>query len=151
MKKERDQIQFHYLTKPFYFPGRNKLKSFILRQLKKERKKIDALNYVFCDDAYLLQINKEYLRHNTFTDIITFELSLKKQPLLADIYISVERVKENSGIYNTSFKEELLRVIFHGILHLVGFRDKTEKQATLMRRKEDEYLRKYYVSRDTVS
>ena len=117
-------IQFHYLVPAFFFPRRNGLKSFLLKQLKKEGKGVEAINYIFCDDAYLLQVNQQYLNHNTHTDIITFELSPKGQPLIADIYISVERVKENAAAFHTSFIKELHRVIFHGALHLAGYKDK---------------------------
>jgi len=147
--KEIDKIKFHYLAGPISLSERTKLKSFLLKQLKKEGKAVDAINYIFCDDAYLLSINQQYLKHDTYTDIITFELSPKSQPLLADIYISVERVKENAKHFKSSFKAELLRVIFHGSLHLSGYKDKTVKDAQVMKSKEDEYLKLYGVPRGT--
>lgn len=151
MEIPTDKVQFHYLYKRFYFPNRQKVKVFLLQQLKAEGKSVDSINYIFCDDSYLLQINQQYLKHDTLTDIVTFELSPKGQPLLSDIYISVERVKENATHFKTSFLQELHRVIFHGILHLAGYKDKTKADSELMRSKEDEWLRKYAVSRNTVS
>ena len=149
MKKVPQNISFHYLVPPFAFPNRNEIKDFLLKQLKKEGKTVEAINYIFCDDDYLLQMNQQYLEHDTFTDIITFELSPKGQPLVSDIYISVERVKENAATFKTRFTEELLRVIFHGALHLAGYKDKTTEQSDLMRRMENEWLERYTVSRGT--
>ena len=148
-KAATDKISFHFLTSPFHFAQRSQLKSFLLKQLKKEGKPVEAINYIFCDDNYLLEVNKQYLKHYTYTDIITFELSPKGQPLLSDIYISIERVKENAKLFHTSFKHELHRVIFHGALHLAGYKDKTAKDAEQMRAKEDEYLKRYFVPRGT--
>ena len=151
MKKLESAIQFHYLVRPFYFPRRNALKKFILKQLKKEGKTVEVINYIFCDDKYLLQMNQQYLNHDTLTDIITFELSEPTQPLVSDIYISVERVKENAASFHNSFANELHRVIFHGALHLAGYKDKRKKEEMMMRQKEEEYLKEYFVSRNTVS
>ena len=148
-KAATDKIKFHFLTEKFHFSDRNKLKLFILKQLKKEKKAVEAINYIFCDDQYLLEINQQYLNHDTYTDIITFELSPKNQPLLSDIYISIERVQENAKQFNTPFYQELHRVIFHGAIHLAGFKDKTPEQAAIMRQKEDAYLKTYFVPRGT--
>ena len=149
MGKTDQDIQFHYLVPPFYFPDRTRLKSFLLAQLNKEGKGVEAINYIFCDDAYLLQINQQYLHHDTYTDIITFELSPKGQALVADIYISIERIKENAKKFKVSFLAELLRVIFHGAIHLTGQKDKTGEQTQQMRKKENEWLSLYAVSRGT--
>lgn len=142
-------IYFHFLSEPFFFPARNSLKIFLYRLFKEEGKKVKAINYIFCTDEYLLQLNKTHLNHDTYTDIITFELSEKEEPLTADIYISVERVKENARLYNTSFKRELHRIIFHGALHLSGYKDKSKHDAATMRTKEEHYLSLYFVSRGT--
>ena len=104
-----------------------------------EGKQISQLNYVFCDDDYLHKINLEFLKHDTYTDIITFDNSLDNE-LNADIYISVERVKENALIYSVSFRNELTRVIVHGLLHLCGYTDKGEHALDQMRKKENKYL-----------
>lgn len=137
-------IHFHFLTKGFTLKNRTALKRFILELFRREGKEADTINYIFCDDAYLLQINKEYLDHDTYTDIVTFELSEKGEDLLSDIYISVERVRANAETFGTSFTHELHRVIFHGALHLSGYKDKKKEEAQQMRAKEEEYLRRYF-------
>ncbi|HEX8315062.1 MAG TPA: rRNA maturation RNase YbeY [Flavisolibacter sp.] len=148
-KSVTDRIKFHFLAPRFYFPNRNALKAFLSKQLKKEGKSIEAINYIFCTDQYLLEMNQQYLNHDTFTDIITFELSPKGQSLVSDIYISVERVQENARQFQTSFQRELHRVIFHGALHLAGYKDKNKEQSELMRSKEDSYLQAYLIPRGT--
>jgi len=107
---------------------------------------LEQLQYIFCSDEYLLEINKQHLQHNYYTDIITFDLSEKPNAVIGEIYISVDRVRDNAQNYDATFKNELLRVIFHGALHLCGFKDKTEKDQTLMRKAEDKYLQ-YYLSK----
>ena len=151
MEKAKASIQFHYLYSGFYFPQRSNLKAFLLRQFAREGKQVDTVNYIFCDDAYLLAINQQYLNHDTYTDIITFELNERDAPVLSDVYISIERVKENAKLYAKSFREELRRVIFHGALHLMGYKDKSKVDSILMKKKEEEFLSLYNVSRDTVS
>jgi rRNA maturation RNase YbeY len=148
-KSVTDRIKFHFLAPRFYFPNRNALKAFLSKQLKKEGKSIEAINYIFCTDQYLLEMNQQYLNHDTFTDIITFELSPKGQSLVSDIYISVERVQENARQFQTSFQRELHRVIFHGALHLAGYKDKNKEQSECMRSKEDSYLQAYLIPRGT--
>jgi rRNA maturation RNase YbeY len=142
------KIQFHYLEGGFYLPSRTALKKFILTLFKKEGVKVEAVNYIFCADQYLLNINKDFLDHNTYTDIITFQYTAPKMPVRSDIYISIDRVRENAMLYHTSFLQELYRVIFHGTLHLCGYKDKSDKDVKLMRSKEDFYLGQY-VSRET--
>ena len=149
MQEETSKIQFHYLINPFHFPDRNKLKSFLISLIQKEGKEVDQINIIFCDDTYLININKEYLKHDTYTDIITFELSLNNAPILSDIYISIERVKENARSYDSSFNKELHRVIFHGCLHLCGYKDKKNEEELKMREKENHYLNQYLVPRGT--
>lgn len=119
------------------------LKSFIEKRLKKEGIKIDTLNYVFCTDKYLLKINKEYLSHDYYTDIISFDLSEVPGQLIGEVYISVDRVKENAKSLNISFKVELHRVIFHGALHFCGYKDKKPSDAKKMRQMEDLWLNAY--------
>ena len=139
-----EKICFHFLYKPFYFPHRTRLKAFLLKQMKKERKSVEAINYIFCSDEYLLKLNQDFLKHNTYTDIITFELSPEGQPLLADIYISIDRIKENTKTFQTTFIKELHRVIFHGALHLAGYKDKDKEQVGKMRKMEEGYLSQYF-------
>jgi len=102
------------------------------------------LHYIFCTDDYLLDINKKFLRHNTLTDIITFNMSDTPAALQGEIYISTDRVRENAGIFSTGYNHELHRVIFHGALHLCGFGDKRQEEQAEMRRREEEALKKYF-------
>ena len=136
-------IYFHYPEKRFQLTNRNQLKDFLHRMAKKEGRRVETINYVFCNDEYLLNVNREYLDHDYYTDIISFELSEKGAPILADIFISIDRVKDNSVAFKTSFKKELLRVIIHGMLHLLDFNDKSEAQQKKMRKMEDYYLNLY--------
>jgi rRNA maturation RNase YbeY len=144
MVQSSAQISFNYLSGTFNFPNRNRLKDFIIKLFKKEGFKTGTINYIFCTDEYLLQINQQYLNHNTYTDIITFPLSEKNEPISSDIFISTDRIKENAKTFNTSFQNELHRVIFHGVLHLCGYKDKTKEQSALMRQKEQHYLDLYF-------
>lgn len=107
-------------------------------------KKAFTVNYIFCDDDFLLEQNIRFLNHDTLTDIITFDLSEKKSELRSEIYISVERVKENAAKFSADYNTELHRVIFHGILHLFGFKDKRPADRQLMREKEQECLNRYF-------
>lgn len=142
-------IHFHFLTS-ITLRHRNSLKNFIQLLFHQENVQLQVLNYIFCSDAYLAEINLRYLNHDTYTDIITFHLSQPNKPIIGDIYISVERVKENAIAFQTTFKEELHRVIFHGALHLCGYTDKSNKQKKLMRQKEEFYIKQYFVSRETL-
>lgn len=116
--------------------------------VSEEGRQIDRISIIFCSDDYLLEINKSYLSHNYYTDIITFSLASKEEPLVSDIYISIDRVRENAKEFASSFTWELHRVIFHGILHLCGYEDKIVSQSKKMRRLEDWYLGEYFVSRE---
>lgn len=119
------------------------LKLFLEKQIKKEGIKIDHLQYVFCSDKYLLGINRQFLNHDLYTDIISFDLSEIKGQLIGDIYISVDRVKENARIHQSNQGNELLRVIFHGALHFCGYKDKKPADAKIIRSMEDKWLRAY--------
>lgn len=108
-------------------------------------KKLGELNYIFCNDEYLLKINQEHLSHDTFTDIITFDNGDSAKNLIeGDIFISIERVRENAAIHITTFEEELTRVMSHGILHLIGFEDKKKADIAKMRMAEQEAIALYY-------
>lgn len=124
--------------------NRTKLKLFITSIFKNENKPLENLNYVFTTDKKILEINKLYLNHNFFTDIITFELSLYGKPIVADVFISIDRVRYNAKVFNVGINKELHRVIFHGALHLCGYSDKTRANQFIMRRREDFYLKKYF-------
>ena len=124
---------------------RRVLKHFIEQIFKDEGCELSALTYVFCSDEYLLSINKQFLNHDTYTDIITFPLSEMGDAVVGEVYISIDRVGENSAKYNTTITRELHRVIFHGALHLCGFKDKSSVEAATMRSKEEHYLREYNI------
>ena len=123
--------------------NRAALKSFIEKRVHKEGFTIDSLTYVFCSDKYLLKINKDFLAHNYYTDIISFDLSEVPGQLIGEVYISIDRVKDNAKTHGTSLKEELHRVIFHGALHFCGYKDKKPKDAKKMRQMEDAWLSAY--------
>jgi probable rRNA maturation factor len=134
----------------FFFPEnrislkkRTKLKFFIEKLFKKEGFKLKSLSFVFCSDEYLLNLNQQFLKHDYYTDIITFDLSTS-QKKEGEIYISIDRIKNNAQKLNISFNNELHRVIFHGALHLCGYKDKSKKDATAMRIAEDKYLKLYF-------
>tara|TARA_B110001450_G_scaffold228839_1_gene229046 strand:- start:354 stop:770 length:417 start_codon:yes stop_codon:yes gene_type:complete len=123
----------------FNLQNPEKVASWISVIILNENLEEGELNYIFCDDEYLHKLNVEFLKHDTLTDIISFDNSLGNQ-INGDIFISVERVKENASIFNTTFENELHRVIIHGVLHYCGYRDKTKKDADLMRVKENKAL-----------
>lgn len=108
--------------------------------------KIKELNYVFCSDEYLYQMNRDYLKHNTFTDIITFDNSEKKDEIEGDIFVSIDRVRENAKTHSQEVEKEINRVLAHGLLHLMGYKDKSQEEAALMRLKEEESIRQYVLS-----
>jgi len=136
-------IRFFYETTGFHFSNRNQLKLFLAKLFKKESTSLQSLNYIFCSDDYLLDINKSYLDHDYYTDIITFNLS-KNSTVEGEIYISIDRVRDNALNEDEPFIRELHRVIFHGALHLCGFGDKTPKELIEMRKQEDYYLKAYF-------
>ncbi len=122
---------------------RTKLKSFINKQCLKEGIRIETLHYVFCSDDFVLDINKRYLNHNFYTDIISFDLSEQGGHLIGDVYISIDRVKENAKTGGNRYTHELLRVIFHGALHFCGYKDKKPAEMKTMRSMEDKWLKAY--------
>ena len=117
-----------------------KTKKWIKNTSISEGYEIADLNYIFCDDDYLLEINKQYLDHDYFTDIITFDNSEEDNVIEGDIYISVDRVRENAATFHADFETEMRRVLIHGLLHLMGYDDTDEKLKAAMRAKEDQYL-----------
>lgn len=123
---------------------KTRLKAFLKELFEREGQGLKHLQYVFCTDAYLLEINKQFLQHDTYTDIVTFELSEDPEETSGEIYISIERVMDNAKKFEVPVSQELHRVIFHGALHLCGYRDKSKKESALMREKEDEYLNLYF-------
>ena len=117
------------------------LDSYIKEAIANEQKKLGEINYIFCDDDYLLEKNQTYLNHDTYTDIITFDYS-EENSVSGDIFISIERLKENARKFAVPFDTELRRVMIHGVLHLIGYKDESDKEKKLMREKEDFYLNK---------
>ncbi|MDA9070586.1 rRNA maturation RNase YbeY [Flavobacteriaceae bacterium] len=120
----------------FNLQNEAKTTTWIERVVVSEGFAIGEINYIFCDDAYLNHINKEFLKHDSFTDIISFDYSLGKQ-ISGDIYISIERVLDNAEKYNVTFENELRRVMIHGVLHYMGYKDKTTEEKKVMRLKEN--------------
>lgn len=116
----------------------NKLNKINQDIIKDYNKDLDIINFIFCSDEYLLKVNQEYLQHDYYTDIITFDYS--DEFIQSDIFISIDRVKENALELNLSFNDELHRIIFHGVLHLVGFEDKDDESKKIMTEREDYYL-----------
>jgi rRNA maturation RNase YbeY len=137
-------INFNF-QKNISLTNRNRLKQFIIKIFKTEKVALESMSYVFCSDEFLLQINKDYLKHDYYTDIISFDLSLSKNcPIIGEIYISVDTIRDNAKRFETTIQQELHRVIFHGALHMCGYKDKTKKDQALMTVKEDEYLSLYF-------
>ena len=136
-------INFNYET-AFEVPNEAQFQIWISRIIHSENKSLGEISYVFCDDEYLLKINIEHLHHDTLTDIISFDYSIGNE-LSGDIFISIERVKENALDFKVDFIEELKRVMSHGILHYCGYKDKTEGDTSVMRNKEDEKIKMFHV------
>jgi probable rRNA maturation factor len=134
-------ISFNYETE-FELNNEAIYSSWISKVIVSENKKEGEINYIFCDDEYLLKLNIEYLNHDTLTDIISFDYSVGNE-LNGDIFISVERVKENANDFEVSFEEELKRVLVHGILHYCGFKDKSPEDEAQMRSKEEEKIKTF--------
>ncbi|MBT5614660.1 MAG: rRNA maturation RNase YbeY [Flavobacteriales bacterium] len=120
----------------------NQNKKWLNQVISNEAKEEGDITYIFCDDDYLLEKNIRFLNHNTLTDVITFDYC-EGNSVSGDIFISIERVKENSEVFKVDFLTELNRVMVHGLLHLLGYKDKTERESNLMRKKENYYLSKY--------
>ena len=136
-------IDFNYETE-FTLENEEAISGWISNVIKSENKKEGEINYIFCDDDYLLEINKEHLQHDYYTDIISFDYTVGNE-INGDLFISVDRVKENAQEFNVSFDDELKRVIVHGVLHYCGYKDKSEVDELLMRSKEDEKLAMFHV------
>lgn len=136
------KISFHLHDVTFSFKGRRKLKTFLSALFAKEKTALEHLDYIFCDDEYLLLLNREYLGHDYYTDVITFDLS-ESRAVVAEVYISTDTIRANAQRFERSFTEELHRVMFHGALHLCGYKDKRLADKKVMTGKENYYLRKY--------
>lgn len=136
-------ISFNY-ENDFELPNEIEILAWLAKVIVSENKKEGDINYIFCDDEYLLQINQQYLDHDTLTDIISFDYCVGNE-LHGDIFISVERVRENASDFNVKFEDEILRVMAHGILHYCGYKDKTDEDEILMRKRENEKIQMFHV------
>ena len=137
-----DEIHFESEDTDFSLAQPDIFRDWIRATVTREGKSLDVFTFIFCSDKYLHKVNVEYLQHDTYTDIITFDNTVNKT-ILSDIFISIERVKENAKSFNVTFENELHRVIIHGVLHLCGYKDKTNDEAKLMRSKEDLYIKNF--------
>ncbi len=133
-------IQFFYENLPETV--NSDYKTWLEDIILSEEKKTGEINYIFCDDEYLLKVNQDYLQHDYYTDIITFDY-VKGKTISGEIFVSLQRISDNASTLSKDYEEELRRVLAHGILHLCGYKDKTEEEELLMRSKEDFYLAKY--------
>lgn len=138
-------VLFHTADKQLKLKNKTALKEFIASIFDHENQPLKKLDYVFCSDEYLLQMNKDFLQHDYYTDIITFPLSDKHQPIAGEVYISLDRVNDNASQHNVSVLDETLRVLFHGALHLCGYGDKSKNEIKAMRAKEDFYINLFHV------
>ncbi|MFY0688320.1 MAG: rRNA maturation RNase YbeY [Cyclobacteriaceae bacterium] len=135
-------ILFHFEDVPSFEIDSSATENWLTQVVNQEQKSwtIDELNYIFCSDEYLLQINQQYLNHDYYTDVITFDNSGSQEEIVGDIFISTDRVKENAQALNSSFHIELYRIMVHGLLHLLEYDDKSPEAKKLMTNKEDTYL-----------
>jgi rRNA maturation RNase YbeY len=138
------RINFYFKDVQRFVIFQKSVKGFIAEIIKIENGRTGEISVIFCKDDYLLEINKSFLNHDFFTDIVTFDNSVENE-IAGELYISIDRVKENSVAYNQKFKVELVRVVFHGILHLLGYHDHTPAEKSVMRGKEDEYLTMFHI------
>ena len=134
-------IYLHSEEIEYNYPDPKKLDKWLNDVAAEEHRKIGEINIIFCSDDYLLEMNRQYLNHDYYTDVITFDYS-EQDIISGDIFISIDRVRENARLYKQKFIDELNRVIVHGVLHLIGYKDKTGKEQKQMRQKEDYYLQK---------
>ena len=141
---KKTKVHFFSHDIPTRLKNRTTLKHFIESIFKKELKNLDSINYIFCSDKAVLEINKKYLNHDFYTDVITFDLSTDHKAISAEVYISIERIRDNSKKLGLTIKSEFHRVLFHAALHLCGYNDKKKKDEEVMRKKENELLAKYF-------
>lgn len=140
----QSKVCFFFDRVKFSLSNRTGLKKFIEQVFHNEGRKLENLNFIFCTDRRLLKINKDYLDHDYYTDIITFELSEPRSAVIGEVYISIDRVRQNAQLLQQSYKSEIHRVIFHGVLHLCGYSDKNNTQKLKMRKAEEKLLAAYF-------
>lgn len=141
------KIQFFSEGTPFILKNKSVIRSWLIKSIEEEKKIPWYINFIFCTDSYLGELNKIWLHHSTLTDIITFPYSEQEDTVSGDIYISVERVEENAKKYGEPVDNELKRVMIHGLLHLMGYQDKTHAEKKEMREREDHYLSKFIIAK----
>ncbi len=139
-----EEIIYHYET-DFDLKHSEEIGLWLNNSIEEEGKELGQLNYIFCDDEYLLKVNIDHLDHDYYTDIITFDYC-ENDLIISDLFISIDRIKDNANTYGVPFEEELHRVMVHGIMHLCGYKDKSEGEAEKMREREDHYLHKLTLS-----
>jgi rRNA maturation RNase YbeY len=132
-------INFHSENIDFELTDKRASLEWIKKVVQQQDYTVGTINYIFCSDEYLLDLNKRFLDHDTYTDVITFDYK-KGKVISGDIFISIDRIRENAGLFGKTFDDELNRVMVHGILHLCGYKDKTDNEASEMRKMEDHYL-----------
>jgi probable rRNA maturation factor len=134
----------HYFTEDISFNLKQKtiIKNWLKETITAEGYVLQELNFIFCSDAYLLDMNQQYLNHDTYTDVITFDNSEVLKTIIGDVFISIDRIRENAAAFSRDFHDELCRVMVHGTLHLLGYTDKTKTSKSQMTLKEDQYLAK---------
>ncbi|GAC1416544.1 MAG: rRNA maturation RNase YbeY [Flavisolibacter sp.] len=142
-------IDFHTLDVSLRLNERDLLKQFIALIFKKENTALHSIKFIFCKDPYLKALNKKFLNHNYYTDVLSFAITGPSEPLEAEIYLSLDRIRENALKFKTTVQKEIYRVMFHGVLHLCGFKDDNPKNQLQMRQKEEYYLNMYLVPRGT--
>lgn len=136
----RLKIQFFFEDISYTIKHKARVREWIADAIRDEAYELKQLNFIFCNDSYLLSINQSYLKHDTYTDIITFDNSEIKGEILGDIFISIDRIRENAKNFEVPETDELHRVMIHGTLHLLGYKDKTNREKVIMTKKEDFYL-----------
>lgn len=136
-------VSFNYDDRTLSLKNKRQIQTFIAGIFTREKKTLDVLRYIFCSDDNLLEVNRSFLQHDFYTDIITFDLSEPDQGITGEVYVSVDRIQDNATSLQVAFEDEALRVLFHGALHLCGYKDKKKADITVMREKEDYYIRLY--------
>ena len=139
-----EAINFFFENTWISLKDRKRLKAFILKQVRKTGKNLESLNYIFCTDPALKKLNNQHLGHNYFTDIISFDLSEHPKTIQPEIFLSIDRVRENAKAIISTLKRELHRVVFHGVLHLLGYKDKSRSERQEMREMEEQWLGVYF-------
>src|SRR6187401_3179017 len=141
---KKAKVYFFSYDIPVSLKNTAPLKHFIESIFRKEMQNLDSISYIFCSDMVILEINKKYLNHNFYTDVITFDLSEHNKAISAEVYVSIERIRDNADQLGLSIKSELHRVLFHAALHLCGYKDKKKKDKEIMRKRENDLLSKYF-------